>query len=54
MSVAILALRSRNPRGKIPGSVVNGGRDETKQRRIDKVLPMIESGVGLNDKYRDC
>ncbi len=27
-------------------------RDETKQRRIDKILPMIAKGVGLNDKYR--
>jgi uncharacterized protein YdeI (YjbR/CyaY-like superfamily) len=27
-------------------------RAETKQRRIDKILPMIAAGVGLNDKYR--
>ena len=27
-------------------------RDETKQKRLDKILPMIKSGVGLNDKYR--
>ncbi len=27
-------------------------RDETKQRRIEKILPMIANGVGLNDKYR--
>ncbi len=24
----------------------------TKLRRIEKVLPMIAGGVGLNDKYR--
>jgi len=29
-------------------------RDETKQKRIEKILPMIESGIGLNDKYRNC
>jgi uncharacterized protein YdeI (YjbR/CyaY-like superfamily) len=27
-------------------------RAETKQRRIEKILPMIAAGVGLNDKYR--
>jgi len=27
-------------------------RDETKRNRIAKILPMIISGVGLNDKYR--
>ena len=34
--------------------VASAKREETKQKRIDKILPMIESGVGLNDKYRDC
>jgi uncharacterized protein YdeI (YjbR/CyaY-like superfamily) len=27
-------------------------RAETKQRRIDRILPMIAAGAGLNDKYR--
>lgn len=27
-------------------------RDETKVRRVAKILPMIEEGVGLNDRYR--
>lgn len=27
-------------------------RDDTKDRRIAKILPMIVAGVGLNDKYR--
>ena len=27
-------------------------RDETKQKRIAKILPMIVAGIGLNDKYR--
>ncbi len=27
-------------------------RDETKQKRLEKIIPMIISGVGLNDKYR--
>lgn len=27
-------------------------RAETRQRRIDRILPMIAAGAGLNDKYR--
>ena len=27
-------------------------RPETKLKRLDKILPMISSGKGLNDKYR--
>lgn len=27
-------------------------RDETKQKRIDKIIPMILKGQGLNDKYK--
>lgn len=27
-------------------------RDETKQSRLKKIIPMIRSGMGLNDKYR--
>ena len=26
----------------------------TKQRRLEKILPMIAAGKGLNDKYRNC
>ena len=29
-------------------------RDATKQKRIEKILPLITAGVGLNDKYRNC
>lgn len=32
--------------------IASAKRDDTKQNRIDKVLPMIVTGVGLNDKYR--
>lgn len=32
--------------------VAEAKRDETKRKRIDKILPMIESGIGLNDRYR--
>ena len=27
-------------------------QDETKWRRLEKILPMIENGIGLNDKYK--
>ena len=32
--------------------VAEAKRDETKQRRITKILPMILQGAGLNDRYR--
>ena len=32
--------------------VAEAKRDETKQRRIEKILPMIFAGKGLNDRYR--
>lgn len=32
--------------------VATAKRDNTRKNRIDKVVPMITAGVGLNDKYR--
>jgi len=29
-------------------------REATKQSRLDKIIPMISEGVGLNDKYKNC
>ena len=29
-------------------------QEKTKLSRLEKIMPMIESGVGLNDKYRNC
>ncbi len=29
-------------------------RENTKQKRLEKIIPMILNGVGLNDKYRNC
>lgn len=31
---------------------VSAKRDETKTKRIEKILPMIAAGIGLNDIYR--
>lgn len=32
--------------------VADAKRADTKQRRIEKILPMIRKGAGLNDRYR--
>jgi uncharacterized protein YdeI (YjbR/CyaY-like superfamily) len=29
-------------------------RETTRLKRLEKIIPMILSGVGLNDKYRNC
>ena len=29
-------------------------REATKQKRLEKIIPMILSGVGLYDKYKNC
>ena len=34
------------------GYVGEAKRADTRQRRVEKVLPMIRQGVGLNDRYR--
>ncbi len=33
--------------------VASAKQHATKLKRVDKILPMIEAGVGLNDKYRN-
>lgn len=32
--------------------VAEAKRDDTKQKRVAKILPMIRAGKGLNDRYR--
>jgi uncharacterized protein YdeI (YjbR/CyaY-like superfamily) len=29
-------------------------RAETKKSRLEKIVPMILKGIGLNDKYKNC
>ena len=29
-------------------------REATQQKRLEKIIPMILSGVGLHDKYKNC
>lgn len=32
--------------------IANAKRATTKQARIEKIIPMIKNGIGLNDKYK--
>lgn len=32
--------------------IIEAKRAETKLKRLEKILPMIEAGIGLSDKYR--
>ncbi len=34
--------------------IAEAKREETKLRRIEKILPMIKAGGGLHDKYKNC
>lgn len=34
--------------------IADAKRESTKLNRLNKIIPMIESGLGLNDKYRNC
>ncbi|WP_299226122.1 DUF1801 domain-containing protein [uncultured Psychroserpens sp.] len=34
--------------------ITDAKRDITKQTRLEKIIPMILNGVGLNDKYKNC
>ena len=34
--------------------IADAKREATKFKRIEKIFPMILSGVGLHDKYRNC
>lgn len=32
--------------------ITDAKRAETKAKRLEKIMPMIEEGIGMNDKYR--
>lgn len=32
--------------------IIQAKRTETKQKRLEKIIPMIMEGIGMNDKYR--
>lgn len=34
--------------------IASAKKMETKQKRLEKIIPMIREGIGLNDKYKNC
>lgn len=34
--------------------ILSAKQEKTKLSRLEKIIPMIKSNVGLNDKYRNC
>lgn len=34
--------------------IATAKREATKQSRLEKIVPMILQGIGLNDKYKNC
>lgn len=34
--------------------ITSAKRETTKQSRMEKIIPLIQQGVGLNDKYKNC
>ena len=34
--------------------ILNAKQEKTKLSRLEKIIPMINSGIGLNDTYRNC
>jgi uncharacterized protein YdeI (YjbR/CyaY-like superfamily) len=36
------------------GYIAEAKRASTKTKRLEKIIPMIISGVGLHDKYKNC
>ncbi|MDT0687111.1 YdeI/OmpD-associated family protein [Autumnicola psychrophila] len=32
--------------------IIEAKKESTKQRRLEKIIPLIKKGVGLNDHYR--
>jgi len=34
--------------------IASAKRETTKQTRLKKIIPLIEKGVGLHDKYKSC
>ncbi|EAR00202.1 YdeI/OmpD-associated family protein [Maribacter sp. HTCC2170] len=34
--------------------IISAKQEKTKLSRLEKIIPMINAGLGLNDKYRNC
>ena len=53
---AELAFKALTPgrRREYADYVSEAKRAATRTKRIEKILPMIAAGTGLNDKYKNC
>ncbi len=49
---ACFQAMTKGKRREYADYIADAKRDETKLKRLEKILPMILDGVGLNDKYR--
>ncbi|MGB5721798.1 MAG: DUF1801 domain-containing protein [Woeseiaceae bacterium] len=51
---ATAAFRQLRPglRREYAEYIASAKRDDTKRNRVEKILPMISAGIGLNDRYR--
>lgn len=45
---------SKYKQGEYANHVGSAKQETTRLRRLKKVIPMIEAGMGFNDKYRNC
>lgn len=45
---------TKSKRREYADYVAEAKREETRKKRIEKIIPMIADGKGLNDKYRNC
>ncbi len=43
---------SQSKQNEFSEYILGAKREETKINRLEKIIPMIEEGIGLNDKYR--
>ncbi|MCA8958916.1 MAG: YdeI/OmpD-associated family protein [Planctomycetes bacterium] len=51
---AAFAALTPGRRREYADHVAEAKRDATRQKRVEKILPMIAAGVGLHDRYRNC
>lgn len=51
---ALASFRSLTPgkQREYADFIASAKRADTRSRRLEKILPMIEAGIGLNDRYR--
>ena len=47
---ALAAGKSR----ELTDYISNAKREETKIKRLEKIIPMILNNIGLNNKYKNC